>query len=59
MLNRKEQNLMLFNLVKYYNPKLDITALELEGNHVDASCKKDSDGEYPYVKEVIKWIETR
>ena len=39
MLNRKEQNLMLFNLVKYYNPKLDITALELEGNHVEGSTK--------------------
>ena len=59
MLNRKEQNLMLFNLVKYYNPKLDITAIELQGNHVDGSCKKDKDDEYPYVKEVIKWIEER
>ena len=59
MLNRKEQNLMLFNLVKNYNPMVDITALELQGNHVDGSCKKDEDGEYPYVKEVVEWIKSR
>ena len=59
MLNRKEQNLMLFNLVKYYNPSIDITALELEGNHVEGSTKLDKDNEYPYVKEIMKWIKSR
>ena len=59
MLNRKEQNLMLFNLIKYYNPSIDITALELEGNHVEGSTKLDKDNEYPYVKEIMKWIKFR
>ncbi len=59
MLNRKEQNLMLFNLIKYYNPSIDITALELEGNHVEGSTKLDKDNEYPYVKEIMKWIKSR
>ena len=56
MLNRKEQNIMLYNLVKFYSPNADITKLELEDNHVDGSCKKDIDDEYPYVKELVKWM---
>ena len=56
MLNRKEQNLMLYNLIKFYNPTADITQLELNGKHVDGSCKLDGDGEYPYVKELEKWL---
>ena len=59
MLNRKEQNIMLYNLVKFYNQNADITQIELEGNHVDGSCKKDEDDEYPYVKEVIKWMKRK
>ena len=56
MLNRKEQNKMFYNLVKYYNQDIDITYVELPGNHVDGSCFKDKDDEYPYVKVVINWV---
>lgn len=56
MLNRKEQNIMLYNLVMFYNSDADITALELKGGHVEGSCKKDEDDEYPYIKELIKWM---
>ena len=56
MLNRKEQNLMLYNLVKHYNKNIDINYVELKGNHVEGSCKKDEDNEYPYVKVVLDWI---
>ena len=59
MLNRKEQNLMLYNLVKYYSKDADITELELPGGHVEGSCKLDKDNEYPYVKEVLNWIKNR
>lgn len=56
MLNRKEQNKMLYNLVKHYNKDIDINYVELPGGHVDGSCKKDEDDEYPYVKLVLDWI---
>ena len=56
MLNRKEQNIMLYNLVKFYKPESDITQLELPGGHVEGSCKVDEDGEYPYVKELMRWM---
>lgn len=57
MLNRKEQNIMLYNLVKFYKPDADITQLELQGGHVEGSCRVGTDGEYPYVKELMKWLE--
>ena len=56
MLNRKEQNRMLYNLVKHYNKDIDINYVELPGGHVEGSCKKDKDNEYPYVKVVLDWI---
>lgn len=57
MLNRKEQNLMFYNLIKFYNKSIDINEVEMKGNHVDGSCKLDEDGEYPFVKEVLRWTE--
>ena len=59
MLNRKEQNLMFYNLVKHYNKDIDIDYVELKGNHVEGSCKKDEDDEYPYVKAVLDWIDRK
>lgn len=59
MLNRKEQNMMLFNLIKFYNPNSDIEYVELPGGHVEGSTKLDKDNEYPYVKEVIRWTKQR
>ena len=56
MLNRKEQNIMLYNLMKFYKPDVDVTLLELKGGHVEGSCHKDTDNEYPYVKKLIKWM---
>ena len=56
MLNRKEQNIMLYNLIKFYNKDADITHVELKGDHVEGSCKVDEDGEYPYIKEILKWM---
>lgn len=57
MLNRKEQNIMLYNLIKFYNENADVTKLELSGGHVEGSCKLDEDNEYPYVKELMKWMD--
>ena len=59
MLNRKEQNIMLYNLVKFYKPNTDITLLELKGGHVEGSCRLDNDNEYPYVKELMKWMKRK
>lgn len=59
MLNRKEQNLMLYNLIQFYNFKTDIVTLELPGKHVEGSCKLDKSGEYPYVKVINEWMKGR
>ena len=56
MLNRKEQNIMLYNAIKNYDKDFDITQVELKGQHCDGSCKKDNDGEYPFVKVIDQWI---
>ena len=55
MLNRKEQNIMLYNLVKFYHPEADIAKVELQGSHCEGSCKLNENGEYPYINELIKW----
>ena len=59
MLNRKEQNIMFYNLVKHYNHDVDIEHVELPGGHVEGSCKLDKDGEYPYIKVLMKWLKDR
>ena len=59
MLNRKEQNIMFYNLVKNYNPNADIEHIELSGGHVEGSCRLDEDGEYPFVKVLMKWLKGR
>lgn len=59
MLNRKEQNIMLYNLVKHYNPDADIAHIELHGGHVEGSCKLDAHNEYPYVRVLMEWLSNR
>ena len=59
MLNRKEQNIMFYNLVKHYNKSADIEHIELPGEHVVGSCHKDEDGEYPFVKVILGWLSKR
>lgn len=59
MLNRKEQNLMLYNLIKYYNPQSDIINVELKGGHVEGSCHKNENDEYPYVEIIKEWMKER
>ena len=56
MLNRKEQNIMLYNSLKNYNKDIDVSIVELQGQHCDGSCKKDIDDEYPYIKVFQKWM---
>ncbi len=54
---RPEQNMLLYKTLLAYNPQAKVEYLQLPGEHVAGSIKKDPDGEYPFVKEVFKWLE--
>lgn len=54
---RPEQNMLLYKTLLTYNPQAKVDYLQLPGEHVAGSIKKDPDGEYPFVKEVFKWLE--
>ena len=53
---RPEQNKLFVATLKNYNPKVDIEVKVLSGGHCFGSTYKDSDGEYPFVKESLKWL---
>ncbi len=54
---RPEQNMLLYKTLLVYNPQAQVEYLQLPGEHVAGSIRKDPDGEYPFVKEVFKWLE--
>ncbi len=59
MPTRPESNTLFCKTVKNFNPSADITYQFREGAHCYASVKKDEDGEFPFVKETIKWLNER
>lgn len=59
MPSRVEQNRLMVSTIRNFNKEAKVKEVLLEGNHCDGSCKKGVDGEYPYVKEVIKFIEEK
>ena len=54
---RPEQNRLFVSAVSAFNQNADIRFLELPGEHCHGSSVKDSDGQYPFVKETLKWLE--
>lgn len=57
--NRYEQNQLLIKSVLSFNNNLVLDQVLLHGGHCEGSAHKDKDNEYPFVKEIIKWIERR
>lgn len=53
---RPEQNRLFVSAVSAFNQKADIRFIELPGGHCHGSSVKDSDGQYPFVKEALKWL---
>ena len=53
---RPEQNRLFVSAVSAFNQNADIRFLELPGEHCHGSSVKDSDGQYPFVKEALKWL---
>ncbi len=53
---RPEQNMLLYKNILAYNPKADVCYKRLAGEHCHGSTKKDADGEYPFVKVVLDWL---
>lgn len=53
---RLEQNMLFYKSVLNFNPKAKISYKILKGGHCRASCEKDEDGEYEFVKVLSKWL---
>ena len=56
--NRYEQNQLLIRCVLNFNDQLKLDQILLHGTHCEGNYRKDEDGEFPYVKESIKWMES-
>ena len=56
---RLEQNMLFYKSVQYFDEKSDIQYKLLKGKHCDGVAVKDEDGEYPYVKETLSWLEEK
>jgi len=54
---RPEQNRLFARVVFTFNQNANIRLIELPGGHCHGSSVKDSDGQYPFVKETLKWLE--
>ena len=53
---RVEQNMLFIKAIKYFYKDADIEYKILSGTHCHGSLVKDPDGEYPYVKESMRWL---
>ena len=53
---RVEQNMLFYKAVKHFNPQADIEYKLLPLGHCHASSRKDEDGEYRFVKEILPWL---
>lgn len=53
---RPEQNMLFIKTVQNFNKEADIAYKRLKGGHCQGSTLKDSDGEYPYIKEIMRWL---
>ena len=53
---RAEQNMLFIKAVQHFCPGIDLEYKQLEGGHCQGSSERDSDGEYAYVKEALRWL---
>ena len=56
---RPEGNMLFIKTIQNFNPSADITYQFRKGGHCYASVQRDENGEYPFVKETIKWLNER
>lgn len=56
---RPEQNLLFYKSVFEFQPHADIQYQMLAGGHCHGSSHKDDDGEYPYVKTALQWMQEK
>ncbi len=53
---RPEQNMLFYKNVLAFNPKANIQYRYLNGEHCQGSTHKEADGEYPFVKLSLEWL---
>ena len=53
---RAEQNMLFIKAVENFCHGVDLEYKQLKGAHCHGSSERDSDGEYQYVKEVLRWL---
>ena len=56
---RLEQNMLFIKDVLHFNGNANIKYKCLPGGHCHGSTHTDEDGEYPVVKEMLKWFEEK
>ncbi len=53
---RPEENMLFYKNVLRFYPDADISYVLLPGGHCQGVHARDTDGEYPYVKETFAWL---
>lgn len=53
---RPEQNKLMYQSLKRFLPKADIRLQELAGTHCSGSSKKEADGSYRYVTQLVEFV---
>lgn len=53
---RLEQNMLFVKAVEHFCQGIELEYKQLKGTHCHGSCERDPDGEYAYVKEVLRWL---
>ena len=54
---RVTQNRLMLESIWRFQPDAPVEICVLPGGHVAGSCKADENGEYPYLREMFKFIE--
>lgn len=55
---RPEQNLLMYQSIRHFQPDAPVFLKELPGGHCAGSTQKDENGQYPYVKALKEFLES-
>ena len=55
---RPEQNLLMYQSIRHFQPEAPVFLKELPGGHCAGSTQKDENGQYPYVTALKEFLES-
>lgn len=53
---RVQQNQLMFHSLRRFQPDAPVELCVLPGGHTEASCRKNEDGKFPYIKEMVRFV---